>query len=350
MNLPFLYNRADSRWWWYSWNSPTGRRRESCKPLKLSTDIPRDQALDMLLEYLQLKPKAPVSGTETLSWLQEETLRRVTREGRRESTIKEYRIALDHLIEILGRSYPVSEVKRSDIGRIQEHLLKNALPPTVNKILRHLQAAFNRLLDDEIIDRNPFRKFTRLREPDHPKHLSRTQIQTFLNRVEGEPREEIRRLIRLYLFTGRRRGEILTVRRENIDLARNTMRVINVKDRMRESQILVIPRAIRADVQWFLDHSERDEPFHICSEGFISKRVKKILREIGMGELHLHSLRHTFATLALMRGESVWKVKEWLGHSAVTVTEIYGHYTAEDEIDLGIEEKNEQEVTKTGKP
>ena len=337
-NLPILYKRAGSRYWYYSWYTQDGRERFSCRDFGLTVDIPEAKARSKVLEFLGISAPSPETGPETLSWFHEEILRRLEREGKGKSTIKEYRIALDHLLAVYGADYPLRQFRRADIGPLQDKLLKSAQSPTVNKILRHIRAAFQRLVDDEILERNPFRRFHALREPDRPRHLSKSEALDFLQSVESEPSEAIRRLIRLYLFTGRRRQEILSIRRDCIDLAAGTMRVTNVKSRTREMQSITIPQAVRPDVEWFLSQGKSPEPFRVCHPDFITRRVKRYLAASGHPDLHLHSLRHTFVTLALGNGVSIWDIKEWLGHSSVLVSEIYGHFTPEREIRLGIEE------------
>lgn len=43
--------------------------------------------------------------------------------------------------------------------------------------------------------------------------------------------------------------------------------------------------------------------------------------------VHLHDLRHTFATLALSAGEHYMQVSKWLGHKTLTLTlDTYGDY------------------------
>ncbi len=43
------------------------------------------------------------------------------------------------------------------------------------------------------------------------------------------------------------------------------------------------------------------------------------------GAIHFHSLRHSFASNLAQKGVSLYVIKELLGHSSITTTEIYSH-------------------------
>ena len=45
--------------------------------------------------------------------------------------------------------------------------------------------------------------------------------------------------------------------------------------------------------------------------------------------LHFHSLRHSFASLLVQRGVSLYEVQKLMGHSNPRVTEIYSHLVPE---------------------
>ncbi|MCD6308891.1 MAG: site-specific integrase [Candidatus Latescibacteria bacterium] len=301
-----------------------------------------EQAREAVLQHFGIIPKQPEPGSETLLWLARETIRRTEREGRRPGTVKLYKHSIQHLIDVLGENYPVADVKRSHVGDLQDSLLSTGTSPAyINLICRHLRAAFERLVDDETLDRNPFRKFKSLDDAAaEPKHLSKDEVMRFLESVAAEKNEAHRRLIYLYLFTGRRCQEILNIERSDVTPIPGgaySIRIENIKDRRHRKQTITVGPPVAEHVVWFLNQSKSDHPFRACHPHSISRTVKKHMRAAGLSEAyHLHSLRHTFVTLALKRGENIWKLKDWLGHSTVKVTEGYAHDKPEGGIDIGI--------------
>jgi len=236
---------------------------------------------------------------------------------------------------------------------IQSYLLeKGDSPCTINKIGRHLQGAFSRLVEDEILDKNPFRRFTRMAEPPNDKrYLSREELKRFLA-VTSKVNSPNARLAQILALTGRRLTEILHLRRDEIDLEGNLMLVANNKHRQRRKQWVPIPRdvtfaldgesytiSVRGHLEWFLENNPRDNALEVCHRDTLTHWIKRWLTEIGRGDLHAHDLRHTYITLA---GETteLWKIQRLVDHSSIKVTEGYFHKKAEhaEGIDLGLNE------------
>jgi site-specific recombinase XerD len=64
---------------------------------------------------------------------------------------------------------------------------------------------------------------------------------------------------------------------------------------------------------------------------YVSKRFKKALRKTNLNQnIHLHSLRHSFASNLVKKGENLWKISKLLGHTNISTTEKYSHVRNED--------------------
>jgi site-specific recombinase XerD len=59
---------------------------------------------------------------------------------------------------------------------------------------------------------------------------------------------------------------------------------------------------------------------------YFSKRFKRACMSAGISDsIHFHSLRHSFASNLAQKGVSLYVIKELLGHSSISTTEIYAH-------------------------
>jgi len=88
---------------------------------------------------------------------------------------------------------------------------------------------------------------------------------------------------------------------------------------------------------------ESGEPLEGTS---ITKRLKRLQVRLGLPATRFHDLRHTYATLQLEHGESLFGVKEALGHASIAITaNVYAHITpamqqgAADRIDQALGRK-----------
>jgi len=125
------------------------------------------------------------------------------------------------------------------------------------------------------------------------------------------------------IYTGLRQREIFTLEWPDIDFTHQLVKVRNkpgftTKDRENRAvplhkDLARILRALRKNEGPCFDVTNQRRIFHRI-------RIKAGLKDIGW-----HTLRHTFASHALMAGVPIATVSKWLGHSSVTTTMIYSH-------------------------
>jgi len=143
-------------------------------------------------------------------------------------------------------------------------------------------------------------------------------------------------LVMLY-SSGLRLSEVLNLRLSDLDFVRKTVFVRdskNNKDRYTvlssyAEEMLSIYLKIHRPTG-FLFYSPRD-PARKLSCDCIQRRFKQLASRAGIGKnVHIHMLRHSFATHLLENGTDIFTIMRLLGHSHIQTTLVYLHAKTKD--------------------
>jgi integrase len=183
--------------------------------------------------------------------------------------------------------------------------------------------------------------------------LTPEQAQLFLQEV-GEHR--LGALLVVALATGMRRGELLALRWQDVDLksgdlqVRRTVRYLGkrgflegrpktessarriilpgfVVEELKQHRLLQVEARLHAGTSWV----EHDLVFCNARGNFIEpstlrEQFLKVLEGMGFPHMRFHDLRHTAATLLLSMGVPMRVVQDILGHSEMkTTANVYSH-------------------------
>lgn len=146
-------------------------------------------------------------------------------------------------------------------------------------------------------------------------------------------------MLELFYSTGMRLAELAGLRDEDVDLVSDQ---VKVRGKGRKERILPVGRpaakALRAYVRLRGDTESAGRTaalFVNARGGALSTRgvqlaLRRLFLTLARGEmLHVHALRHSFATHLLDAGADLRAVQELLGHASLSTTQVYTHTSVE---------------------
>ena len=248
-------------------------------------------------------------------------------------TVEEYGKTLDRFTAHVGASTLVSNVTTknveawldsTDAGNVTRH----GYVRTLKVFLRW--ARKKGLTSTVATDGVRLRRLPR----KHPRFLTQKEVDRIVTAVREEARTAhwLADLIPFACHTGLRRSELVNLTWNAVDLDRRTLTVENTEtfetksgaDRtvpLSDTAVSILERlATDADEGYVWTHSDGQ-----IDPDYLSKAFKRYARKAGLDDVHLHHTRHTACSWLAQRGVPIDAIRQFAGHSTVTVTEKYMH-------------------------
>ncbi len=230
--------------------------------------------------------------------------------------------SLKHLLPFFGGKY-LHEVTPLSIEQYKRSRMPEVSPRTINIELSCLRAMFNKAIVSGKTPENPVSQVKFLKEDDRRlRYLEENELEMFV----GKCSSQLRPIVAMAFNTGMRKGEILNLKWDNVDLRRRIIYVLGTKtDEKREipinSSLYTILVGLERSKKCDLVFPGKDgRPYIDIRKGFMTA-----LRKSGIINFRFHDLRHTFASQLVMRGVDLKTVQELLGHKSIEMTLRYAH-------------------------
>ena len=201
---------------------------------------------------------------------------------------------------------------------------------TANKAVSLLGAIFSFAVDRRIRPDNPAHGVRMYPNKRHERFLSSaelTRLGQALTEAESNGTNPFAiAAIRLLLLTGARRGEILSLRWENVDFDRAYLRLLDSKTGQKliplgAPALSVLEALPRVSVNpHVLPGSREGQPLVN-----IAKVWRAVRQAAGLDDVRLHDLRHSFASVGAAGGDSLLVIGKVLGHTDTATTARYAH-------------------------
>jgi len=203
-------------------------------------------------------------------------------------------------------------------------------PATVNREMTLLKHMLAKAVEWKLLSANPFRGVRSLHVPMRMERILELDEEVrLLVACDCVRSRYLRPVLVLALNTGMRRGELLSLEWEQIDLIHRRIRILNAKTNSGERSIPMNSTvyALLCDLAGkknsdlvFPSNRKVGERLLDLKKGF-----KKAVQLASLPKIRFHDLRHTFATRLVQAGVDIITVQHLLGHARISMTARYAH-------------------------
>jgi integrase len=298
-------------------------------------DTARREALKLL--GLKAAGKDPASERDqqkravTIAELGDRFLQEYVPQRCKARTAEEYERAVEHHISPILGHHRIADLTRADVAQFH-HQLRDR-PYQANRCLAvlskmmNLAEAWGLRLDGS----NPVRHVKKYREDKRERYLTKEELQR-LGSVLAAPDTKATEspfsiaAIGLLVLTGARLREILTLRWQYVDLPGQALRLPDSKTGAK----LIYLNAAAIKLLRTIPRMASN-PYVIAGKkegaGLVNlhKPWRRIRTKAGLGDVRIHDLRHSFASVAAGTGMSLPMIGKLLGHTQASTTQRYAH-------------------------
>ena len=124
----------------------------------------------------------------------------------------------------------MGEIKRADVEEMFADVTKNSGRYAANHALVLMRTLYNQAIADEIVAKNPTSGIKKNAVESRDRFLTESEMPFFLDACDAEENQQAAQFLKLLLFTGQRKSNVLAMRWEEIDWEASEWRIPMTKN------------------------------------------------------------------------------------------------------------------------
>jgi integrase len=233
-----------------------------------------------------------------------------------------------HIDPVWGGRF-MDQITKSDVVALMAKQRKTHAPGSCNRLLILLRYMFSLAKKWETpgVKSNPTEGIPLMTENNKKeRYLSAEEAQRLYAAVSESTNPMLKFIIPTLILSGARKREVLDARWEDFDLDRRLWRIPMTKlgrprhVPMSDGVLRLLASVPRMGCPWVFANPKTLKPFVSIFCAWDSARKKADLADV-----RIHDLRHSFASLLINSGRTLYEVQHILGHTQVKTTQRYAH-------------------------
>lgn len=202
----------------------------------------------------------------------------------------------------------------------------------------HISKLMRRLLtlavEWDMLAKNPASRIQLFNEDNQVEHyLDDDQLQDLMKVLQTDANRSVCQICMFLLATGCRLNEALTAEWVLIDRDKKTWRVSAAKSKSGKARVVPLSDAALKVLDEVGGEDKNQYVFTNAKTGTHYTHIRhtwiRLRKKAGLPWLRLHDLRHTYASMLVNAGQSLYAVQQCLGHADSRVTQRYAHLSAQ---------------------
>jgi len=220
---------------------------------------------------------------------------------------------------------PLKDITKQDILD-KFHYISKTAKIEANRTIAYLSAIFNKGIEWELIDKNPAFGIKKHKEASRDRYITLEEKEQFFKALEEEEDQQVKDFILIALYTGARKGNVLSMRWEDISFEQAVWYIKDTKNGDPQTAVLTEEavkilerRKSESDSKWvFPSRTSKSGHFQEPKKGW-----ERIIKRAGLKDLRIHDLRRTCGSWMALSGASQYVISKGLGHKSPQSTAIY---------------------------
>ncbi len=300
-----------------TWPAVTARRE--AKRLKQEVDAGRDPLAAIEVER----------GAPTIQLLADRYVAEHLPKKKPRSRVEDMRL-LPIILADLGRK-KVADVSYTDVDRLHQGVTKERGPFRANRVIALLSKMLSLSIKWRMRRDNPCVGVERYNEPKRTRYLTDAELSRLMAALDAERNQQAADIVRLLLLTGARSAEALGAEWDQFDLEAGVWTKPYTMTKQKEEHRLPLSKEAVALLTRLRSKAPGKARYVFPGPSTFKPRRSirhpwdRLREAANLGDMRIHDLRHSNASLLAKAGYSLPTIGAMLGHKTPSTTQRYVH-------------------------